>query len=188
MTESSMEAVSTMGSGSIGREIDIRRVIEAIRREIGEINETFHNESMVTFDFCGGRSITLYRTGSFQIRGATGTDELRSIEDRMKQTLSDIDLKISNYEFETKNIVFKHDLDRDLDLGLLAVAIGLEQIEYEPEQFPALIYRPDEYSTTLLVFSTGKTIITGITDKKRAEEIVMLLEKKVEQIGDTGEN
>lgn len=183
-----IESVSTMGSGSIGREIDTWKVIEAIKEEIGEINETFHNQSMATFDFCSGQSITIYRTGSFQIRGATDIDKLQNVEGCFKEVLNDIGLRISDYEFSIKNVVFKYDLDKNLNLELLAVAIGFDKTEYEPEQFPALIYRPDEYSTTLLVFSTGKTIITGITDEEKAEEIIILLKQKVGQVESTTED
>lgn len=38
----------------------------------------------------------------------------------------------------------------------------MEQTEYEPEQFPAQMYRDSEY--VVLVFSSGKLLCTGLTD------------------------
>jgi hypothetical protein len=45
-----------------------------------------------------------------------------------------------------------------------AVTLGLDQAEYEPEQHPALIYRPEDPAVVVLVFSSGKLVITGMTD------------------------
>lgn len=39
---------------------------------------------------------------------------------------------------------------------------------YEPEQFPGLIYRMDEPRVVLLIFSSGKMVITGA---KREDEV-----------------
>ncbi len=39
---------------------------------------------------------------------------------------------------------------------------------YEPEQFPGLIYRMDKPRVVLLIFSSGKMVITGA---KREEEV-----------------
>ncbi|WP_210423545.1 TATA-box-binding protein [Halorussus marinus] len=63
-------------------------------------------------------------------------------------------------------------LDRSLDLERLVLKLGLEQTEYEPEQFPALIYRPPELDVTLLVFSSGKIIIGGTMSEATAREAI----------------
>jgi transcription initiation factor TFIID TATA-box-binding protein len=51
-----------------------------------------------------------------------------------------------------------------LNRPTVVVALGLDQTEYEPEQHPALIYRPDDPAVVLLVVSSGKLVITGTTD------------------------
>ncbi|MFC6907109.1 hypothetical protein [Halalkalicoccus tibetensis] len=48
-------------------------------------------------------------------------------------------------------------------LTQLALVAGLEQAEYEPEQFPGLIYRGNESESVFLVFASGKVVITGVT-------------------------
>jgi transcription initiation factor TFIID TATA-box-binding protein len=61
-------------------------------------------------------------------------------------------------------MVFTADLATSLNVPTVIVALGLGQTEYEPEQHPALIYRPDDPAVVLLVFSSGKLVITGTTE------------------------
>jgi len=43
---------------------------------------------------------------------------------------------------------------------------------YEPEQFPAIIYKPDEIDVTYLIFNSGKIIISGIKSEKQIQEAI----------------
>jgi len=57
-----------------------------------------------------------------------------------------------------------------LDLASLAIELGLEDKEYEPEQFPALIYSRGEVAGTFLIFESGKVILTGSSDIEQVSE------------------
>jgi transcription initiation factor TFIID TATA-box-binding protein len=76
---------------------------------------------------------------------------------------------IRDKNFSMKNMVFTTDLDNCVDLSQLSIVLGLESVEYEPEQFPGLIYRPDTYDCVLLIFASGKVVITGSTTAETAE-------------------
>jgi len=67
-----------------------------------------------------------------------------------------------------RNIVSSADLGERIDLNAVAVGIGLEDIEYEPEQFPDLVYCPEEREVVALLFGTGKTVITGAVRREDA--------------------
>ena len=59
---------------------------------------------------------------------------------------------------------------------------NLERAEYEPEQFPGLVYRIDDPKVTFLLFGSGKIICTSgrsIQDVKRA---VVHADKKLKVI------
>jgi transcription initiation factor TFIID TATA-box-binding protein len=60
-----------------------------------------------------------------------------------------------------QNIVASSDLGGRLDLNEVAMMLGLENIEYEPEQFPGLVYRIKEPRAVLLLFRSGKVVCTG---------------------------
>ncbi|HEX7514883.1 MAG TPA: TATA-box-binding protein, partial [archaeon] len=53
------------------------------------------------------------------------------------------------------------DLHSVLNLNAIAIGLGLENIEYEPEQFPGLVYRLSEPKVVVLLFGSGKLVVTG---------------------------
>ncbi|NLA31639.1 MAG: TATA-box-binding protein [Methanomicrobiales archaeon] len=68
------------------------------------------------------------------------------------------------------NIVCSYDLGRYINLNKVVITLNLENIEYEPEQFPGLVYRIEDPKIVALLFSSGKIILTGgknIVDIKR---------------------
>ena len=82
---------------------------------------------------------------------------------------------IRNPEVRIENIVATADLNGTLDLEV--VAERLTKTIYEPEQFPGLIYRMDEPKTVILIFTSGKLVITGA----KTEVGVRLAAKKLQE-------
>jgi transcription initiation factor TFIID TATA-box-binding protein len=172
-----MEIVSTMGGGSLGREIDLEALISELDSHLSTFTEpNFTNRSVVTFRLeTEGPAFTLYRTGSFQIRGARNKQQLIRSEDRLKKVLSEVGFDIPNYDFDHHTSVFIEDIDQEIDLESLMLILGMESTEYEPEQFSGLIYRPEGFELTIVIFSNGKTIIGGTTDRDEAISAVQYL-------------
>ena len=52
-------------------------------------------------------------------------------------------------------------LGEPVSLHHLAFARNLEGIEYEPEQFPGLIFRCETVKAVILAFATGAIVVTG---------------------------
>jgi hypothetical protein len=73
-----------------------------------------------------------------------------------------------NLTFEHKTSDLLANIDREVNLEALIISIELERAEYEPEQFPGLVFRPGVVDATLLVFFTGKIIIDGTSDSEEA--------------------
>jgi len=67
------------------------------------------------------------------------------------------------------------DLGGELNLTEIAMARGLENIEYEPEQFPGMVYRIREPKAVILLFSTGKIVCTGAKSVEDASKAVEIL-------------
>lgn len=59
----------------------------------------------------------------------------------------------------------------------------MEDLEYEPEQFPGLVYRPPEFGTVTLLFGSGKTVITGGTHPDDAEETINYVYRQLDDLG-----
>jgi transcription initiation factor TFIID TATA-box-binding protein len=78
------------------------------------------------------------------------------------------DLEEKNIKIE--NVVASTTLDRRMPLD--RIAIYLENTEYEPEQFPGLVYRLEEPKAAALIFGSGKVVCTGTQSPEQAKEAV----------------
>lgn len=176
-----------MGSGSLGREIDLETLVSELENHLGEIvDANFHSTAMVTVRLKeNGPAYTIYRTGTFQIRGAETGELLAESFRRFEEVLREIGVDASETEFSQVTSVFMEDICREVNLEALAIALGLEHTEYEPEQFPGLIYRPPQYEVTLLIFASGKIIIGGTTDREHAKSAIQHLQEELSFL-DTG--
>ena len=56
-----------------------------------------------------------------------------------------------------ENVVASTGIGQELDLK--SVAMDLEGADYDPEQFPGLVYRLDDPSVVALLFGSGKLVM-----------------------------
>ncbi len=75
-----------------------------------------------------------------------------------------------------QNMVATADLSSKIDLE--AAADFLDKIMYEPDMFPGAIYRMVEPKVVILLFTTGKIVITGA----KSEEQVNIAADKIKDI------
>ena len=90
---------------------------------------------------------------------------------------------MTNFNIKIENIVASATLG--VKVPLEKMVEYLEGSEYEPEQFPGLVYRIQNPKAAMLIFSSGKVVCTGarsITDVRKAVEkvAVMLRSLKIE--------
>ena len=81
-------------------------------------------------------------------------------------------------EMDLTNIVFMTDLNKQVDLNRVSIELGLEHTEYEPEQFPGLVYRLK--LGVVLIFSSGKLVLTEFTEIKDARQAYDKLKSQLE--------
>ena len=177
-----MHVVSTMGSGELGREIELSEVIDALSAEF-DIEASTHSDSMATIRLeDGGPALTLYRTGTFQIRGTPSREALFEAKEDLLSALREIGVEFGEVPFRQNNSVYLADFETEIQLEALAIHLGLENVEYEPEQFPGVIYRPPELGTVMLVFASGKSIISGTISREEAEKSESHMRDQVQQL------
>ena len=63
-------------------------------------------------------------------------------------------------KIEVQNIVASSDLESEINLNAIAVTLGLDRVEYEPEQFPGLVCRIEDPKVVVLLFGSGKLVCT----------------------------
>ena len=71
-----------------------------------------------------------------------------------------------------ENVVASTYLGQELDLNKIEDA--LEGAEYNPQQFPGLVYRLDDPKVVVLLFGSGKMVCTGA---KVPEDVTRAVDK-----------
>jgi transcription initiation factor TFIID TATA-box-binding protein len=84
------------------------------------------------------------------------------------------------YSIQIENIVASAKLPSRLNLD--KIAFELENSEYEPEQFPGLVYRMKNPKVAFLLFSSGKIVCTGVRKVEDIESSVKTITKKLKSI------
>jgi transcription initiation factor TFIID TATA-box-binding protein len=177
-----VEIVNVVGSGSLDAEFDL----EKVAADIGSIAEYDPDEypgMYLRFEE-DAPLITVYRTGKYIVTGADSEEEAHAIRGRFLNLLADNEMiaEPDDEWFRIQNLVCTAELGESLNLNALVIGLGLESTEYEPEQFPGLVYRPAEIGAVLLVFANGKMVITGAKNVETAESAYEHFQSKVQAL------
>jgi len=126
----------------------------------------------------------IFRSGKIVCTGASSVEQVHTALDMVFDELRDLGIPFDDSpEITVQNIVSSADLGESLNLNALAIGLGLEDVEYEPEQFPGLVYRMDEPEIVVLVFGSGKIVITG---GKEPTDASLAVENIIEDIDELG--
>jgi len=88
-----------------------------------------------------------------------------------------------NPEIVVQNIVATSGLGAQIDLNAVAISLGLGKVEYEPEQFPGLVYRIDEPKVVVLLFGSGKLVCTGARKPSDVDQAVEKITAELKAAG-----
>jgi transcription initiation factor TFIID TATA-box-binding protein len=126
----------------------------------------------------------IFRSGKIVCTGAKSTDAVHESLHIVFDKLRALEIPVADDpEITVQNIVTSADLGVSLNLNAIAIGLGLENIEYEPEQFPGLVYRLSEPSVVALLFGSGKLVITGGKEPSDAEEAVDNIVSRLDELG-----
>lgn len=170
-----VEIVNVVAGGSLNREIDLNHLREDLDHSelvTAEFAKNAPWQLLIRLTEQPGMMI-LYRTGKYILRGGDSFDTLTEAREILTCLFTDYNIinPESDLSYHLQNIVFLETFQTTIDLNKAVLELGLNQTEYEPEQFPGIIYRSEEYDAVAIVFSTGKAIITGTTDQNKAEDV-----------------
>jgi transcription initiation factor TFIID TATA-box-binding protein len=86
-------------------------------------------------------------------------------------------------DIHIQNIVASADLKTNVNLNAIVMAFGMENVEYEPEVFPGLVYRMEAPKVVVLVFSSGKLVIAGGKFPEDCEEALRIIRTELNHLG-----
>ena len=123
----------------------------------------------------------IFKSGKMVVTGAKSTQQLIEAVKKIVRNLKKHGIMIvGRPKVQIQNIVASANLHICVDLE--RAALTLENSMYEPEQFPGLIHKMDEPKVVLLIFSSGKMVITGAKREEEVYEAVKRIYEKLKSI------
>jgi TATA-box binding protein (TBP) (component of TFIID and TFIIIB) len=119
------------------------------------------------------------------IYGCQSSDEaseyIKRVIDRVQEVGHDAELM---NDPEIMNIAVSGDFGTPLQLEKIAVSFRNKEcdVEYEPEQFPAVIVKIEDPPATFLLFSTGKFSIQGIRNLENIERQINRIKDLIQSV------
>jgi transcription initiation factor TFIID TATA-box-binding protein len=125
-------------------------------------------------------AVLVFTSGNLVCTGTKSIQQVKQVIDLVIKQLRKINVKITDKpRINVQNIVASGSIDLQLNLNVLA--LELENTEYEPEQFPGLVYKLVQPTATFLLFSNGKLVCTGTKNKQQLDESIKQLKKNIKE-------
>lgn len=127
----------------------------------------------------------IFTSGKVVCTGAKTVENAHKAIITLANTLKSIGCENVDLEPKThiQNIVATADLKTNLNLNTIVIAFGMENVEYEPEVFPGLVYRIETPKLVVLIFSSGKLVIAGGKSPKDCEEGLRIIKTEFDNLG-----
>jgi transcription initiation factor TFIID TATA-box-binding protein len=170
LSDVEIKVENIVSSAAIGKSIDLSEVATALE------GVEFNSEKFPGLVYKlkePKAALLIFGSGKMVCAGAktieNSKEAVEIVVDMMRTKDQDIP---HEFEIKVQNIVASSNLGKILNLE--NVALELENSEYEPEQFPGLVYRHSEPKVVLLLFGSGKVVCTGA---KNYEDALIGVEK-----------
>jgi len=129
-------------------------------------------------------AILLFRSGKIV---CTGGKSMRQVDESIRLVSAMIrkggQRIVMHPKIQVQNIVATSDLESEINLNSIAITLGLDRVEYEPEQFPGLVCRLEQPRVVVLLFGSGKLVCTGA---RRPSDVRVAVEKITKELQDAG--
>ena len=183
------KVVNIVASASIGVTLDLQEISERFAEAEYDKNRfpgliyRMKKPKVAILLFTSGKLVCTGAKSIEQTKEAINIilDRIRTLfKEKHPNELGDIPKEV---DVEIQNIVATGDLNTVLNLNKAAVYLSFEKVEYEPEQFPGLVYRLDEPKVVALLFGSGKVVCTGAKNTKDINVAVDIIIDELKGIG-----
>lgn len=179
MAASTIKIENVVASSTLGVDIDLEKVAVSLKNIEYEPEQfpglVFHLDKPKT-------AALIFGSGKIVCTGAKSIDEVHKAIDATVRKIRETGIDVpDNPPVKVQNIVASGNLHAELNLD--AIAVSLDRTEYEPEQFPGLVYRMTDPKVVVLLFGSGKMVCTGAKSPEDAELAVERVGKKLRELG-----
>ena len=125
-------------------------------------------------------AVLVFSSGNLVCTGTKSVSQVRQVIQAVIKQLRKISVNITIKPVITvQNIVASGTINLKLNLNFLA--LEMQNTEYEPEQFPGLVYKLVEPNATFLLFSNGKLVCTGTKNNQQLNNSMEQLVKTLKE-------
>ena len=176
--KSNLKVQNIVATASLGKEVSLTKL--AKMRSNTEYNpEQF--PGLVLRVAKPKSAVLVFSSGNLVCTGTKSTTQVREVIQQVIKQLAKIGVKVTDKpKITVQNIVASGSIELNLNLNFLA--LELENTEYEPEQFPGLVYKLEEPTATFLLFSNGKLVCTGTKNRAQLEDSMRQLNKNIKEV------
>lgn len=172
---------NVVASTSLGEELDLQAIALALT---GSEYEPEQFPGLIYRLKEPKTATLLFRSGKVVCTGAKSLEDVHRAIRTVAEQIEDAGIKVNTKpDVEVQNIVASSDLETEINLNAIAISLGLEKVEYEPEQFPGLVYRIDDPKVVVLLFGSGKLVCTGA---RKPDDVERAVEKITEELQAAG--
>ena len=125
-------------------------------------------------------AVLVFSSGNLVCTGTKSVAQVKEVITQVIKILRKINVRVTDKpKITVQNIVASGHINMMLNLNYLS--LELENTEYEPEQFPGLVYKLKDPTATFLLFSNGKLVCTGTKNNRQlADSMDQLVKTLVE--------
>jgi len=176
----SLKIENIVASGAIADSIDLESISKNI--EGCELNTKRFPGAVYRIEKPKIASL-IFSSGKVVLTGIRDTESLEKGLELIMNKMKDAGIPcFDKPRVAITNIVCSYDIGSNINLNKVVMSLNLENIEYEPEQFPGLVYRLSDPKIVALLFSSGKIILTGGKNMDDIQRGLSFLEQKLGNI------
>nr|WP_319537607.1 TATA-box-binding protein [uncultured Methanospirillum sp.] len=128
-------------------------------------------------------TVLVFSSGKVVMTGIKSQEEFALGLDILIQKMKEVGVICNDTpDVVVTNMVCSYDMGNKINLNKVVMTLSFESIEYEPEQFPGLVYRIPDPKIVALLFSSGKIILTGGKTMDDIQKGLAYLEQKISSI------
>lgn len=122
----------------------------------------------------------LFTTGNVNCMGAKTVEGAEKAVEKLTSKLQNLGFDVEEPEAVVRNMVASVDFHRGFDLE--EIARNYHYAEYNPEVFPALVFRWEDTNVVILLFVEGEGVCVGAKKKEEIEKAIEWISETIESI------
>jgi transcription initiation factor TFIID TATA-box-binding protein len=174
LTKSNIQIENIVSSANFGKDMASKTVIDKkgeekeVKIDLDEVSKNLEGVTFNSAQFPGlvfklpepKTAHLIFSSGKLVCTGAKSIKDSKIAINETVDLMRVMDEDIpTEFDIKIQNIVASANLGVTLNLEIIALEV--ENTEYEPEQFPGLVFRVTDPKVVLLLFGSGKVVCTG---------------------------